>query len=141
SVADIRHMMTKHGGNLGESGSVAWQFENRGVLTLPSSGVAEDDLFDVAVEFGAEEIDEEDGQYVISVPAEKAFELRQALMDRGLPDPAVEVGLEPTNTVTVTGEEAQRLLKLLEDLEEHDDIEKVSSNFDISQEDMEAYTA
>ncbi len=141
SVADIRHMMTKHGGNLGESGSVAWQFENRGVLTLTSSGVAEDDLFDVAVEFGAEEIDEEDGLYVISVPAEKAFELRQALMDRGLPDPAVEVGLEPTNTVTVTGEEAQRLLKLLEDLEEHDDIEKVSSNFDISPADMEAYTA
>lgn len=141
SVADIRHMMTKYGGNLGESGSVAWQFENRGALRLPSAGVAEDDLFDVAVEYGAEEIDDEDGQYVISVPAEKAYELRQALIDRGLPEAAVEVGLEPVNTVTVVGQEAQQLLKLLEDLEEHDDIEKVSSNFDISQEDMEAYTA
>lgn len=139
TVADIRHLMTKHGGNLGESGSVAWQFENRGVLNLPSEGVSGDDLFELAIEFGAEEIEEEDDRFVISVAAEKAYELRDTLLARNLPEADVEVGLEPTITVAVTGSAAQQLLRLLEALEELEDIEKVYANCDIDEEEVAAY--
>ena len=140
TVADIRHLMTKYGGNLGESGSVAWQFENRGVLTLPATGASEDDLFDVAVEFGAEEIEEEEGSYIIAVPAEKAYNLRQALLDANLPEATVEVGLEAINTVAVSGADAQQLLKLLDQLDDLEDIEKVYANCDIAEEELDAYS-
>ncbi len=138
TVADIRHLMSKYGGNLGESGSVAWQFENRGILTLSVEGVVEDDLFDMAVDYGADEIEQEDNKFVISVPAEKVYELQGVLEGRNFPINAVEVGLEPTSTVPVTGSDARRLLKLLEALDELEDIQKVYSNCDITEEELAA---
>ncbi len=141
TVADIRHMMTKYGGNLGESGSVAWQFENRGSLTIPAAGVAEDELFDVAVEYGAEEIERDEEQFVILVPAEKAIELQKVLEQRQFPVSAMEVGLEPVNTVEVSGGDARRLLKLLSALDDNEDIEKVSSNCDILEADLAGFSA
>ncbi len=140
TVADLRHIITKHGGNLGESGSVAWQFEHRGTLTIPGQAVAEDDLFEMAVEYGAEDIEEEDGQFVITVPAEQAYALQSALEERTIPVASVEVGLEPTSTVEVTGPDVQRLLKLLDALEENEDIEKVYSNCDIAEEELVAHS-
>ncbi len=138
TVADIRHLMSKYGGNLGESGSVAWQFENRGTLTIPVEGVAEDDLFEAAVDYGAEEIEQEDNQFVISVPAEKVYELQKVLEERGFPIDSVEVGLEPTSTAPVAGSDARQLLKLLEALDELDDIQKVYANCDIAEEELAA---
>ncbi|MBA7637004.1 MAG: YebC/PmpR family DNA-binding transcriptional regulator [Calditrichaeota bacterium] len=136
TVADIRHLMSKYGGNLGESGSVAWQFENRGTLTVPAEGVGEDDLFEAAVDYGAEEIEQEDNQFVISVPAEKVYELQSILEERDFPINSVEVGLEPTSTVQVTGSDARQLLKLLEALDELEDIQKVYANCDIAEEEL-----
>ncbi len=141
TVADIRHLITKHGGNLGESGSVAWQFENRGTLTINGTGVSEDDLFDVAVDYGADEIEEEEGRFVITVPAEQAYHLQSALEERTIPVQSVEVGLEPTSTVDVTGSDARRLLNLLDALEENEDIEKVYSNCNIGEEELASYTS
>ncbi|MCH7497558.1 MAG: YebC/PmpR family DNA-binding transcriptional regulator [Candidatus Marinimicrobia bacterium] len=139
TVADIRHLMTKHGGNLGETGSVAWQFENRGTLTLPADRVAEDELFDLAVEYGAEEIEADGDQFVITVPAEKAYDLQAALEGKDYAIDAVEVGLEPTSTVEVSGGEAARLLQLLDALDELEDIQKVYANCDIAEEDLAAF--
>lgn len=136
TVADIRHLMSKYGGNLGESGSVAWQFENRGTLTIPVEGVGEDDLFEAAVDYGAEEIEQEDNQFVISVPAEKVYELQSILEERDFPIDSVEVGLEPTSTVPVTGSDVRQLLKLLEALDELEDIQKVYANCDIAEEEL-----
>ena len=136
TVADIRHLMSKYGGNLGESGSVAWQFENRGTLTVPVEGVGEDDLFEAAVDYGAEEIEQEDNQFVISVPAEKVYELQSMLEKRDFPINSVEVGLEPISTVPVTGSDARRLLKLLDALDELEDIQKVYANCDIAEEEL-----
>lgn len=141
AVADIRHLITKHGGNLGESGSVAWQFENRGILTITDQGVSEDNLFELAVEFGAEEIENEDGQFIITVAAEQAYDLQSALQNQNISVEAVDVGLEPTITVDVTGSDAQRLLKLLDALEENEDIEKVYSNCNIAEEELASYSA
>ncbi|UCH11655.1 MAG: YebC/PmpR family DNA-binding transcriptional regulator [Fidelibacterota bacterium] len=140
TVADIRHLMTKYGGNLGESGSVAWQFENRGTLTVPLEGVSEDDLFETAVDYGAEELEEEDAQFVITVPADRVYELEEALKAREFPVETVEVGLEPTTTISVAGSDARRLLQLLDALDELDDIQKVYSNCDIAEEELAAYS-
>ncbi len=139
TVADIRHLMAKYGGNLGESGSVAWQFENRGTLTILVEGVSEDDLFETAVNYGAEEIEQEDDQFVISVPAEKVYELQSVLEERGFSIDLVEIGLEPTSTVQVTGSDARRLLKLLDALDELEDIQKVYSNCDIAEEELATF--
>jgi transcriptional/translational regulatory protein YebC/TACO1 len=132
--------MAKFGGNLGESGSVAWQFENRGMLTVPTAGVSEDDLFETAVDYGAEELDEEDTQFVITVPAERVYELEEALKARQFPVDAIEVGLEPTTTVSVEGSDARRLLQLLDALDDLEDIQKVYSNCDIAEEELESYS-
>ena len=140
TVADIRHLISKYGGNLGESGSVAWQFENRGTLTIEGTGIAEDDLFDVAVEYGADEIEEDEGQFIITVPAEQAYHLQSALEEQDIQVQSVEVGLEPTSTVDVTGPDVRRLLQLLDALEENEDIEKVYSNCNIAEEELAGYS-
>ncbi|UCH62445.1 MAG: YebC/PmpR family DNA-binding transcriptional regulator [Fidelibacterota bacterium] len=136
TVADIRHLMSKYSGNLGESGSVAWQFENRGTLTVPAEGVEEDDLFEAAIDYGAEEIEIEDNQFVISVPAEKVYELQSMLEKQDFPVNSVEVGLEPTSTVQVTGSDARQLLKLLDSLDDLEDIQKVYANCDIAEDEL-----
>lgn len=136
TVADIRHLMSKYGGNLGESGGVAWQFENRGMLTVPMEMISEDDLFEAAVDYGAEEIEQEDNQFVISVPAEKIYELQSMLEARDFSINSVEVGLEPTSTVPVTGSDARQLLNLLDALDELEDIQKVYANCDIAEEEL-----
>ena len=140
TVADIRHLMTKYGGNLGESGSVAWQFENRGTIFVLAEGVSEDEIFDTAVEYGADEIENDGDQYLISVPAEKAFDLQKVLEERQFTVSAVEIGLEPTNTVDVTGADAGQLLKLLSGLDDNEDVEKVSSNCDIAEADLASFS-
>ena len=139
TVADIRHLMARYGGNLGAAGSVAWQFESRGTLALPAEGVAEDDLFEVAVDVGAEEVEREDDQFVVSVPADKVYELQGILEERNFPIASVEVGLEPTSTVEVTGSAARRLLQLLDALDELEDIQKVYSNCDVAEEELAAF--
>jgi YebC/PmpR family DNA-binding regulatory protein len=141
TVADIRHLITKYGGNLGETGSVAWQFENRGTVMLPVENVAEDDLFDTAVEYGAEELDKEDDRYVISAPAEKIYELEEVLRSKGNTVDSVEIGLEPASTITVTGQDAKSLLQLLDALDELEDIQKVYSNCDIPVEELVTISA
>ncbi|MFC1484086.1 YebC/PmpR family DNA-binding transcriptional regulator [Candidatus Neomarinimicrobiota bacterium] len=141
TVADIRHLMTKYGGNLGEAGSVAWQFENRGTVMLPVETVAEDELFDTAVEYGAEELDKEDDQYVISAPAERIYELEEVLRSKGYKVDSIEIGLEPTSSITVTGREAKSLLQLLDALDELEDIQKVYSNCDIPVEELATISA
>lgn len=141
TVADIRHLMTKYGGNLGESGSVAWQFENRGTITLPTGDISEDTLFEISVDYGAEELEQEDDRYVISVPAEKIYELADVLRSKGFNVESVEIGLEPNSTVVIIGQDAQRLIQLLDGLDELEDIQKVYSNCDIPMDELTTISA
>lgn len=136
TVADIRHLMTKYGGNLGESGCVAWMFENRATLSLPRGSILEDDLYEVALDYGAEDIQEEGQGYVLTVSPEQVSALQRALEDRGVTISSTEVGFEPTSTVAVTGKDAGRLLKLLDALDEVEDIQKVYCNLDIGEEEL-----
>jgi len=130
TVSELRHLLTRMGGNLGESGCVAWMFSKQGVLTFDKS-VGEDKLMEVALEAGAHDI-EDDGDTLTVVTDPASFEqVRKTLNDKGLATTEAEVTMVPQNTVKLEGHDAERMVKLMEALEDHDDVQKVSANFDI----------
>jgi YebC/PmpR family DNA-binding regulatory protein len=138
TIADIKHIFERHGGNLGEPGCVSWIFEKKGLFVFEKNSVEEEKLLDLALEAGAEDIKEGDTQFeVLTDPAD--FEsLKKAFDDEGLSYSLAEISMIPQNTVKLDGRDAERVLSLLEALEENDDISHVYANFDIPDEVMEA---
>ena len=134
--ADVRHAFTKHHGSLGEPGSVAWIFEKRGVVVVDGTRYGEDDLI-AAIDAGAEDV-REDGDLlrVVCEPADVSA-VREALEHSGVEVQSSELAMEPKSTVTVKGSEAEWLLRLVDTLEEHDDVNEVHANFDVPQEIIE----
>jgi YebC/PmpR family DNA-binding regulatory protein len=138
TVADIKHLFERHGGNLGEPGCVAWMFEQKGLMAFDKDKVDEEELFDLALEAGAEDVREEETEFeVITMPSD--FEsVKQAIDDAGLFYTLAEVTMIPKNTVKVEGKKAQQMLNLMQSLEDHDDVSHVYANFDIPDDVMEA---
>lgn len=136
TVAEIRHILEKTGGSLGAAGCVAWMFEPRGQLYLDASRYEEDSVMMLALEAGAEDVEDVNGYYVVSTTPEAFGELQERLSTRGLQVEEAGVEMIPRSTVPVEGQEAERLLRLLQELEDHDDVQRVSANFDISEETM-----
>jgi YebC/PmpR family DNA-binding regulatory protein len=138
--AEVRHAFTKHGGNLGEPGSVAWVFEKRGVVLVDGDRYGEDDLI-AAIDAGAEDV-QEDGDLlrVISEPAALG-DVRAALERAGVEVQSSELAMEPKNVVEVGEREAPALLRLLDALEDQDDVNEVHANFDIPEEVLEQAAA
>jgi YebC/PmpR family DNA-binding regulatory protein len=136
SSAEVRHAFTKHGGSLGEPGSVAWIFEKRGVIVVDADRYGEDDLI-VAIDAGAEDV-QQDGDLlkVITNPSDLA-RVREALEGAGVEIQSSDLAMEPKNVVDVDESAAPALLRLLDALEEHDDVNEVHANFDIPQEVLE----
>jgi YebC/PmpR family DNA-binding regulatory protein len=134
--AEVRHAFTKHGGNLGEPGSVSWIFQKRGVIVVDAERYGEDDLI-AAIDAGAEDV-QRDGDLlkVISDPSELA-QVRAALEAAGVEIQSSDIAMEPSNLVEIDESSAASLLRLLDALEEHDDVNEVHANFDISQELLE----
>jgi YebC/PmpR family DNA-binding regulatory protein len=132
TAADVRFLFGKYGGSLGAPGSVAWMFERKGLITVPSEGVDLDELTLVAADGGAEDVrDNEDGGYeVISDPADLAG-LRAALEEAGIAFSSADLTMEAQTTIDVDVDQARSLLRLVEALEEHDDVQDVYFNFDI----------
>ena len=138
TVAEIRHLFAKHGGSLGESGCVAWMFARKGLITLSTSQIAEDDLLEIVLEAGGDDITVEADAYEI-VTAPEAFEdVRSALEQKGLTLDVAEVTMLPQNTVPVEGKQAEQVLRLMEGLDDQDDVRKAHANFDISEDVMAA---
>jgi YebC/PmpR family DNA-binding regulatory protein len=138
SVADIKHLFERHGGNLGEPGCVAWIFEQRGLIVLEKDQVDEEQLIDLALEAGAEDVKEEETEFeVVTAPSD--FEtVKKAIDDAGLPYTLAEVTKIPKNTVKAEGKKAQQMINLMQALEDHDDVSHVYANFDIADDVMEA---
>jgi YebC/PmpR family DNA-binding regulatory protein len=136
SSAEVRHAFTKHGGSLGEPGSVAWIFEKRGVIVVDADRYGEDDLI-AAIDAGAEDV-QQDGDLlkVITDPSDLA-RVRVALEGAGVEIQSSDLAMEPKNVVDVDESAAPALLRLLDALEEHDDVNEVHANFDIPQEVLE----
>jgi YebC/PmpR family DNA-binding regulatory protein len=134
--ADVRHAFTKHHGSLGEPGSVAWIFEKRGVIVVDGERYGEDDLI-TAIDAGAEDVRVDGEQLrVICEPADVGA-VREVLEASGVEIESAEVTMEPKSTVMVKGSEAEWLLRLVDALEEHDDVNEVHANFDVPQEIIE----
>ena len=138
SVADIKHLFERYGGNLGEPGCVTWIFEQRGLVVLEKDKVDEDQLIDLALEAGAEDVIEEETEFeVVTAPTD--FEaVKKAIDDAGLPYTLAEVTKIPKNTIKIEGKKAQQMINLMQALEDHDDVNHVYANFDIADDVMEA---
>ncbi|ATY85429.1 YebC/PmpR family DNA-binding transcriptional regulator [Kyrpidia spormannii] len=138
TAAEIRHIFSKRGGSLGESGCVAWMFDRKGVIEISREGFpgSEDDAMMAALEAGAEDFTAEEDRYVITVAPEQLREVRENLEKAGVPIEGAEVTFVPQTTVNLEGDEAQRMVDLLEALEEHDDVQNVFSNVDLGDEDL-----
>jgi YebC/PmpR family DNA-binding regulatory protein len=138
TVADIRHFFSKSGGNLGESGCVAWMFEKKGIIIVDKESISEEDLLDLALEAGAEDVVEEDTTFKVITAPEEFNEVMDNLEKAELKHLEASVSMEPKNTVDVLEEKTARsLMKLLENIEDCDDVQKVHANFDISDDLME----
>ena len=138
TVAEIRHLFAKHGGNLGETGCVAWMFARKGLITLNTNQIDEDTLLELVLEAGGDDIKTEADVYEI-VTAPEAFEdVRSTLEQQGLTFDVAEVTMMPQNTVPVEGKQAEQVLRLMEALDDQDDVRKAHANFDISDEVMAA---
>ncbi len=138
TVAEIRHIFSRHGGNLGTPNSVAWMFERKGQLTLDAARVDEDTALEAALDAGADDMTRDGDQFVITTTPASLHAVQDALGKRGLKPTSAEFAMIPKSTVRVEGKDAERLLTLMEALEEHDDVAKVFSNFDIDAETLAA---
>lgn len=139
TVADVRHYFSKSGGNLGESGCVGWMFDKKGVIVVDKEAASEEELLDLALESGAEDVVEEDSAFQVITAPEDLDNVVENLARADLKYVEASVTMVPKSTVEVADEKTARsLLKLLENLEDHDDVQKVHANFDIADELMEA---
>ena len=138
TVAEIRHFFTRYGGNMGGPNSVAWMFEKKGQMTLDATRCDEDAALEAALDAGAEDVTQDCEQYVVTTNPAALHQVADALRARGLEPRDPEIALIPTNTVRIEGADAERLLRLMEAIEEHDDVSKVFSNFDIDAETLAA---
>jgi YebC/PmpR family DNA-binding regulatory protein len=131
TASEVRAAFTRHGGKLGESGSVQWIFEQKGIIEIDAAGRALDDIQLVAIDAGAEDV-EVDGTLLTVYTTPAAFEkVKKSIEAAAIPIASAEVSMRPSNSVRVDGDRAQQVLKLVEGLEELDDVQKVHANFDI----------
>ncbi len=139
TVSDVRHLITKYGGNLGEPGCVAWMFEKKGVLVFDRDTVKEDELLEAALDCGAEDLQSDESQFEVLTDPAAFMEVKEALEGRGFNPILAELQLHPKTTVHIDEEKsAQQVLKLVEMLEDHDDVNNVFANFDIPDQLLEA---
>lgn len=134
TVAELRNIFSKNGGNLGTSGSVAWMFDRRGQITIDASRCDEDAAMEAALEAGALDFQREGDNYIVITEVAALHSVKEALRSRQIPCESAELAMHPKTSVKVEGADAVRLMKLMEALEEHDDVAKVFSNFDVDEE-------
>ena len=136
SVSDIRSIFTKCNGNMGETGCVSWIFDKKGLITYPRT-VEFEKLFDAALEAGADDVSEQDEQFEVITDPSSFIEVRDALTAAGFKFDSAEVTMIPQTMVKLEGKQAENMLKMIDRLEDNDDVQNVYANFDISTEEME----
>ncbi len=141
TTAEMRHIFTKYGGNLGNAGCVAWQFLPKGIIMIPREGSDEDKIFSVALEGGADDVKTDVNSYQVITPQENFDKIKKAFEQEKIKYSHAELTRVPQNSVTLDEKTAERVLKLYELLEEHEDVQQVFGNFDISEEIMEKLSA
>ncbi len=138
TVSEVRHLFSKYGGNLGESGSVNWMFDKKGYIVVERGAIGEEELLEIVLEAGAEDVSEDESNWEVFTSPEAFQAVRQALADKNIPIVVEEISMIPQSSVKLQGKQAQQMLKLMEALEEHEDISNVWANFDIEEKEIEA---
>jgi len=139
TASEVRHLFSKHGGNLGTTGAVAWQFERKGVVVVSAEGVDEDELLLVAADAGADDVERDGSSFQVSSPPAALVAVREALEAGSFAVESAELAMVPSTTVAIEDEGiARTLLRLVEGLEDFDDVQDVYANFDIPEEVLEA---
>jgi YebC/PmpR family DNA-binding regulatory protein len=135
-VSEIRHMMSRHGGNLAETGAVGWMFSRKGQIFVAKEKAEEDKMLGIVLDAGAEDLRDDGGAWEVLTPPESFEAVREALTKAGVTPDSAEVAWVPQNYVKLSGTPASQMVKLMETLEEHDDIQHVYANFDIDEKEM-----
>jgi YebC/PmpR family DNA-binding regulatory protein len=138
TVSEIRHVFSKNGGNLGEVGSVAWMFERKGQIVIEKDKAGEDQLMNLVLEAGAEDLRDEDETWEVITAPEAHDAVLEALQQAGIATVSAEIAMLPKNLTKLEGKNAAAMLRLSEALEEHDDVQNVYSNFDVDEKELEA---
>jgi YebC/PmpR family DNA-binding regulatory protein len=141
TVSEIRHIFAKNGGRIGESGCVSYRFKRQGYIDIEQARATEEQLMDIALNAGAEDIREDGSNWEITMSPEKYETVLEAVKAANIEIAASNVGYIPQDYVHLEGKQAQQTLKLVEELEDHDDVQSVSANFDIDEEEIAKYGA
>jgi YebC/PmpR family DNA-binding regulatory protein len=141
TVGELRHLLTKYGGNLGETNSVAWMFEKKSLVVVDKGKAQEDALMEAVIEAGADDMKDDGGLWEVVSAPELHHAVVEAVKALGIEPDTAQIAMLPQNYVKVEGKTAQQLLKLMDLLEEHDDSQHVWSNFDIEEQEIEASLA
>lgn len=133
TVAEVRHLFTKHGNGLGETGSVAWMFDRKGIIALPTQGKEEDFIFEIILEAGADDLQTEEDFFEVTTSVDSFETVRKALVDVGLEIDNASLQWIAKNTIEVEGEDAEKVEKLFDMLDDSDDVQSVYSNADFKE--------
>ena len=140
TVSELRHIFTKNGGRIGESGSVAWMFKRLGYIDVEKGKATEDQLLDIALSAGAEDVRDDGSSFEITTTPQAYETVLEAVKKNNIETVDANVGHLPQKYIKVEGKEAQQVLRLVEELEDHDDVQTVASNFDISEEEIASFS-
>jgi len=138
TVSELRRVFSKNGGNLGENGCVSWMFSKHGYITLPKSKANEDDLMAVVLEAGADDLKDEGDDWAVTTPVEALEAVKEAMKKAGFDPAHSELTMIPQNLVKIEGKSVGTMVRMIEELEDHDDVQKVHANFDADEKDLQA---
>ena len=143
TVSEMRHVFSRNNGNMGQAGSVAWMFHKKGTIAVlkksQKTPLSEDDIMNIILEAGAEDMQSDADEFTITTAPHDFEPVKKALEDRGVVIESASLQMVPQNTIKVSGKEAEQLLKLMEALEEHDDVQNLYANFDIDEKELAAF--
>jgi YebC/PmpR family DNA-binding regulatory protein len=141
AVGEIRHLMSRHGGNMAEAGAVGWMFHRKGDIVVPKEQADEEKMMTIVLDAGAEDLHDDGSTWEVITPPEAFETVRDALAAASVKPVSAEIGWIPQNYIKLTGHDAQQMLRLIEALEEHDDVQHVYANFDVDEKEIQAAVA
>jgi len=141
TVGELRHMLSKNGGNMAETGAVGWMFQRKGDIIVPKTAADEDKMMGIVLDAGAEDLRDDGSAWEVTTPPEAFEKVRDALAAAGIKPDTAEVSWVPQNYVKLAGQQAQQMIRLVETLEEYDDVQHVYSNFDVDESEIQAAIA
>lgn len=138
SAGELRHLFSKNGGNMAETGAVGWMFHRKGDIVVPKEAADEDTMMSIVLDAGAEDLNDDGSAWEVTTPPESMDKVREALVKGGITPASAEVAWIPQNYVKLSGAQAQQMLRMVENMEDHDDVQHVYANFDIDEKEIEA---